>query len=283
MRNVGRNQPEAIRAKLREFDLGRIADRLLAMARPAVRVETFGAGTVPPGESKVGGLPAAPPNVTWPGRMSLLAQFDLAAVRATGFACPLAGEGLLTFFYDRVRSGGPGNREPGQVFLWPKRDLRLLEPPDHDIEVFHPAQVALSCQLTLPDAHMDNPWLPELELTRDELDRLSEFAGCADETLGLVGSHQLFGWPRSCRAELHWGATRTPLPLGWLPAWRAGDSQTLRRLGEAARGFRCLAQFDEDRYADLRWVDAGTCTFLIALDGTELAPLCAARTVLDCC
>ena len=283
MRYVDSNQPGAIRAKLHEFDLGRVADRLLAMARPAVRVETYGAGTIPPGESKVGGLPAAPPNVTWPGRMSLLAQFDLAEVRATGFACPLAGEGLLTFFYHRDRTERLVAGEPGQVCLWPKRDLCLLEPPDDDIEVFHPARVRMSCQLTLPDAHMDNPWLPELDLSRDELDRLSEFAVLAEETLGLVGSHQLFGWPRSCRAELHWGATRTPLPLGWLPAWRAGDRRTLRRLGEPARSFCCLAQFDEDRYADLWWEDAGTCTFLLGTDGSELAPLCAARTVLDCC
>jgi hypothetical protein len=133
----------AIDAFLRDPELGRVADELAALVRPAIRLAALPreADTAPLGASAFGGVPDLPVGVPWPvarlrvpvptaafrraypeaphlppdGRLALpfIAQIALTVAHPYDAAGLLPTTGLLSFFYNPIAY--PSDAEGGEV------------------------------------------------------------------------------------------------------------------------------------------------------------------------
>jgi len=96
---------EGLRSALHRQGLGRVAEDLLAMAAPMVRIYAKPAEdeAIPIGASKLGGQPDLPEGVEWPAwhePMGFLGQFNLAEVAPHDTEAALPTAGLLSFFFE---------------------------------------------------------------------------------------------------------------------------------------------------------------------------------------
>lgn len=96
---------EEVRQYLHDSGLARIADDILALAKPAIRVNTqpVPEESVPVGGSKMGGNPDLPDGFAYPAwhePMRFIAQFNLASVHKFDREGLLPTHGLLSFFYE---------------------------------------------------------------------------------------------------------------------------------------------------------------------------------------
>src|SRR5262245_865556 len=91
-------------SRLRAAGLDRVADRILSLARPAIRLTSrAGHDGWSVGSSRIGGYPDLPAGAEWPswnGRaLSFLAQLNLAELQRYRGCDVLPATGLLQFFY----------------------------------------------------------------------------------------------------------------------------------------------------------------------------------------
>lgn len=96
---------EGLRSALHRQGLGRVAEDLLAMAAPMVRIYAKPAEdeAIPIGASKLGGQPDLPEGVerpAWHEPMGFLGQFNLAEVAPHDTEAALPTAGLLSFFFE---------------------------------------------------------------------------------------------------------------------------------------------------------------------------------------
>ncbi|MEZ4670105.1 MAG: YwqG family protein [Anaerolineae bacterium] len=85
---------------LLKHGLERVADPLLALARPAIRIHTLPAddSAMPLGASKWG-LPHLPPDIEWPEALDFIGQFNLADIHPLVHEHWLPETGMLSIFY----------------------------------------------------------------------------------------------------------------------------------------------------------------------------------------
>lgn len=96
---------EELRSVLYEHQLGRVADRLMELAAPTVRIylQQQDDADLAVGSSKMGGVADLPEGVPWPSwhePMAFIAQFNLADVAPYDPEGALPPQGLLSFFYE---------------------------------------------------------------------------------------------------------------------------------------------------------------------------------------
>lgn len=209
-----------IRALLHQRGLARVAEALLALAAPTIRIYIRRADeeAIPLGASKIGGRPDLPPGATWPSwhePMAFIAQFNLAAVAPYDREGALPSRGLLSFFYETdgeplysARLGRPSDADLDtyptidSTMSWcvpyqpqdPTTFVRQAIPSTLNKRVRFPACSArFATELSLPDA--GSPEVEPLELTEDEQRALGDLQDDVNRGNWQDGGHRLLGYP----------------------------------------------------------------------------------------
>lgn len=162
-----------------------LKDRVLRLARPALRMKTSVAGRrkIPIGVSKTGGLPDLPPGYRWPpggdchatynddtggtDRLAgFLAQVNFAEIAHTQAAKELPEAGLLSFFcFQDIENDNPDAIGAKAIFFPDPAALVRTDPPGElteGNEVMPPHRLTFEETLDLPEAY-DGPWSQELK------------------------------------------------------------------------------------------------------------------------
>lgn len=226
---------------------------VVARAAPASPRSSGLTAGVPVHGSQLGGLPRLPADVPWPvdadGPLSLLAQLDLAEVRAAGTDEVLPATGLLTVFGRLAATGGPrpvtlpGARtssaegpavpEGPEWPEWPPAEAGTVADPDSWRVVV--ADTATSVLAATPGEVVVAPYLPvrvvpawslpsladDLVLPRDD-----DHWTAAVQALDLAPRHRVGGWPTVVDGAVH-------------SVFEAAG-------GGGAERFRLLVQLDDD-------------------------------------
>lgn len=169
-----------------EAGLPELRDRLLRLARPALRMEQTKADDrrIPVGASKIGGLPDLPPGFSWPfggdcraiynddteGEERLagfLAQVNFAEVAHTQAAArDLPPTGLLSFFcFQDIENDDPDVIGAKAIFFPDTKELMRTKPPEELTEgngVIPARRLTFAETLDLP-ADWKGPWSEELK------------------------------------------------------------------------------------------------------------------------
>lgn len=160
----------ALRARLAANGLARVADDLLALAQPAIRLDLTrmaDEAAIPLGASKVGGEPDLPTGTPWPAAddglpLPFIAQIRLADIASYDPEGDLPHEGFLSFFY-AINDAEGGLRiidDPSAWrVIWTRDEaapLARIAPPtalsDAPDAHFPACSVAFARRLTLPDS-----------------------------------------------------------------------------------------------------------------------------------
>jgi uncharacterized protein (TIGR02996 family) len=206
--------------------LAELRDRVLRLARPALRMKKGAAGgrKIAVGASKIGGLPDLPPGFRWPRGADCRATYndDTAGVdRLAGFvaqvncaetADTLAGRdlpeaGVLSFFcFQDIENDNPDVIGAKAVYFPDPARLARAEPPGELTEgngVIRPRRLTFEETLDLPEAH-SGPWAGEL--TPDpgaDYDVLDYFRALNFENLLGYGRSTTGGDPTPSKRSRH--------------------------------------------------------------------------------
>src|ERR1700745_335741 len=129
--------PDHLRARLAEAGLGAASERIMALARPSIRLTANGQTDSGIAVSRLGGEPDLPSETRWPEYdepLSFIAQVDLSEYHLTSATRGLPLAGLLSFFYvadQSVWGFDPKDRGAWRVlFTPPNVGLRRIPTPD---------------------------------------------------------------------------------------------------------------------------------------------------------
>lgn len=277
----------ALRTGIESRGLGALADEILALARPAIRVvpTPTALADLPIGASRIGGTPDLPrgtPWPTWKGEpQSFLGQFDLASLARLPASAALPSEGSLIFFYSaRQDTWGfdPDDRESWSViYAAPGDPLTRAEPPVAvpDGGVFPPCAVEFEETLTLPP--LDSMPIDALALTDPQADAYADLLDAVTPE-----GHQLLGHPFQIQSDMtvECQLVSNGLSLADAGAWK---DPRVAELEKGRADWRLLFQVDSDDAARMMWGDTGLLYFWIRLE--DLAARAFDRTwmVLQCC
>ncbi len=171
-------------SKLRADDrLSRIADSLIAMFQPAIRLRTFPCreDALPLGSTRIGGRPDLTDDVIWPvwkdRPLAFLAQINLNDLARFPFASVLPQSGWLLFFYDAEQltwGFDPQDLESWRVILMPDDGSPLTRRgiPAKALRngFYKPCRIEMQEILTAPP--VNSPFVRELNLTESEEDKM---------------------------------------------------------------------------------------------------------------
>jgi len=138
----------------------------LALQKPSLRITTHLANNeLPPGRSKIGGLPDFPPQLAWPRNsqrsLSFIAQMNLEEMPHKIIGIPMPETGILYFFYDIVDlpcAHEENGMQNWQVWYHPTtNDITPCNaPPDiaddtDDITLLRPTLIRWEPEVTYPE------------------------------------------------------------------------------------------------------------------------------------
>lgn len=194
--------------RLRARGLGRVADEVSRLARPAIRLSLTRTeeNDIPAGMSKVGGTADLPPGVEWPGwrggPLPFIAQVRMEEMAALDPEGDLPHHGLLSFFYSLNNPDGElgdGNDPTAWRALYTENAMRAERRPLPDalaerLDTLFPAcAVAFSRRLTLPDS--ETAVVRALGLTNDERLAYIDLVGGSSASFETEMDHRLLGYP----------------------------------------------------------------------------------------
>lgn len=203
-----------IKRLLQEGFPGLAADRLFALARPAIGLwPQAPQPDLVPTASRWGGMPLAPPTWSWPcfetEPMFFLGQINCAELHGLPAAEQLPDAGLLAFFADHDAVTGCDDFGESRVFHWPELNgLRPAEPPVEVQTVFPRAALAFRPLLDLshPHSRAVSMILSDPEDIRRYYDLYELVAGhgIPEEVRNnfYCSRSKLFGWPRPVQNDL---------------------------------------------------------------------------------
>ncbi len=254
----------ALKAKLDAAGRTGLADRILRLARPAVRIATepSAESRIPVGASRFGGAPDMPPGREWPAwkgrRLAFLAQINLADLKVFPCCSVLPPSGLLQFFYDLEQS--TWGFDPKDRGSWAVRWEKATDGLERrKVDVAHPAaRVAFSPATTLPEP--DSPEFERLGLDRAQVRAWEEAIGEAES--GSTPRHQLLGHAEPVQGDMHLECQLASNGIS------TGDSSAYRNprasaLVSGASDWRLLLQLDSDEHCEMMWGDLGRLYFWI--------------------
>lgn len=219
------NEQARLTRKLELSPLAERHDEVMSLLKPALLLRTREStdAKIPVGDSKVGGQPDLPPEVTWPtdpdGKpLAFLAQLNLAEVARHPISLKgLPASGLLSVFSVRARCGEDGDgpdlpsgdwdEQGGWNAILHHKDITSLErraAPD-DIRTFAAAAIEMIPISSTPN-HRKEPNVAALEWDTDDYDALWDWnwdvrgmqlwqwlqRGGADTSHHLLGGYAVF-------------------------------------------------------------------------------------------
>ena len=201
---------ENLRARLMATGLSRVADEIIRVSMPSIRLDCLRAtdeAEPPLGGSRLGGAPDLPPGMSWPkwqdSPMAFIAQVNVAEIAGHDEQGHLPHAGLLSFFcaIDGTAAGVmPALDDPSSWMVsYFDGDLatlvRLRHPPDlPELLQFPACQASYSQELTLPN--IDSREVLALGLTELEWQAYVDVESGADIGYLPVMNHHLLGYPR---------------------------------------------------------------------------------------
>ncbi|HEY1817149.1 MAG TPA: YwqG family protein [Kofleriaceae bacterium] len=242
---------------------------ILQLAEPCIRFATRRAD-VPIGGSKIGGAPDLPPEAEWPTNpetLTFLAQIDLTEISRL-MPSPLPQDGLLAFFFDRTALD---EGEKACRVVHARGNLTRRRLPDGH-ETIHECAMDFTVGTSFPG--LGSPFIELLGPMSDvEAERFASLD--LRRRVGDTGSnHQLLGYPAGIQGDVMiQRAAHDRRFASWSAAERRAE----------ARRYRQLLALDTDDNADLRWVDMGTCWFLVSATDLERHELSRATSVIQFC
>ncbi len=256
--------------------LPRVAAELQSLARNSISVKPLlvkDEALLPPGTSKLGGLPDLPEGVDWPewnGKaLAFIAQFNLEEVAPFDLERLLPATGMLYFFYDaQMETWGDTLEDRGgaRVLYYSGDIARIRRTPFpetlHEWGRDYPAcRLELSSVLSMPSS--DSMYIAALDLTEEEVaayNGLEEWLAGSDEG---SADHRLLGYPSPIQQD----------DMEELCAWVTGginvgsgeeyQSERAEELKKTAADWLLLLQVDSDDAAGMMWGDAGTIYYWI--------------------
>ncbi len=269
---------EELQALLHQNELGRIADQLIELAAPTIRVYVQGAdeGDIPIGTSKLGGCPDLPEGVSWPAwheSMAFIGQINLAEVAPYDTEQVLPPYGLLSFFYET-------DGEPLHAERWGlPEDAPCVD--DYGVDVaqswrvlYHTADPATFQRRAIPSDL--NEWVHyapskvrcALEHTLPDVDgpEMQSLGPTADERIALIGidhdvnygkgweedGHHLLGYPYNLGGPALLDCGEEGQHVGGVWA-QATPEERLRIERETAAKWRLLLQVSGSGVTQMSW------------------------------
>lgn len=249
---------ETYRARLVAAKLDPYVERLVALARPSIRLESQRpVGDIPLGASRLGGRPDLPDDVAWPTfrgtPMAFVAQIDLASLRDLAGSGDLPPDGLLSCFFaveQQVWGNEPEDRGGWRVlYAEAGRTLRRRALPAALHDVFGMRRLDPRAEWTFaPDRSFE---VGALAMTDDEEERFWE---CLEPT--TVPAHRLGGHPDLVQNEMR---LLCELAANGLDP---GDERSYEpphgdEHADRAADWTLLLQVDSDEAAGMMWADLG--------------------------
>jgi uncharacterized protein YwqG len=250
----------AFRERLEAAGLGRFADSLVEMARPAVRLVPDPAMLVRDRSTRLGGSPELPSSIAWPrdddDPLSFVAQVNLADVAPYEAEGLLPRDGLLSFFYAAVKQEAwgfdPADHGSAAVLYVPATAETHTREPPTDLShegVFRPVSLQPQAETTFA------PWesydVETLGMTRDEG---FAYAGICHERDDVI--HRLLGHPDPVQGDMQ---VECQLVTNGLYCGDSTGYQDPRAadLRAGAAEWRLLLQIDSQDEAEMMWGDVG--------------------------
>jgi uncharacterized protein YwqG len=277
---------ERVTAHLRAAGLERLAERILPLARPAVRLVTTKARDekLPVGTSKVGGFPDLRRDGDWPTwseqRLGFLAQVNVADLRAFGFCDVLPEQGLLQFFYDRdQQTWGFDPKDRGSWCVRFESSVDGLARSVGD-KLYPTCRVDLHETVAMPT--WDSFDFEQLGLSSD--DREAYFRALDDVESAEPDAtplHQILGNPSPIQGDMQLECQL--VSNGIYCGGSAGYADPrAQQLAPGAADWRLLFQLDSDGAADMMWGDAGRLYFWITREALKQRRFDETWMILQC-
>ena len=265
--------------------LGTHVAALEPQVHPAIRLTATPSGAQRAGESRIGGRPDLPSDVSWPTYADLplgfLAQVDLAALPA---GTPLPPDGYLWFFYvaDQSTWGfDPKDAGSARVFYGPAGvPLSPAEPPAGmpDGGEYPACALAFEAYRDLPDLDTDHP--VSARLNEEEHERYQEIRDYLASGGGPT-AHKLLGHAQPVQGamELECALVTHGLYCGDRTGY---EDPRAAEAGKQAERWRLLLQLDTDDGASMMWGDVGRLYFWIREDDLQARRFDRTWTILQC-
>lgn len=259
----------AITAAWQQAGLQQLTPVVDKLALPSVRlvVNPSFETALQPGQSKIGGLPDLPANVTWPqlngAPMGFVAQVQLADVHSSDAAGLLPSTGVLSFFYDASQQtfgSDPKDKDGFKIFYFeqPATELKRTDLPT-DL----PSQARYRVCSVDFDTELTLPLQPKLEI--DSLQWSETDQQKYDTALqGLTSSvthpiHRMLGHPDTIQDDMR---MQCQLAANGV-ADPGADPQKVAALSAGANDWTLLLQVDSNQSVAMQWANAGMLYFWI--------------------
>ncbi|WP_028402657.1 YwqG family protein [Ectobacillus panaciterrae] len=248
-----------IEALIERYELTHLKDFIMPTVFPCIKVIPQQADIMPPGRSKMGGVPDFPRDWEYPvykdKPLHFLAQIDLSDLPQEGFSYKLPQTGLMYFFYlDDAEEGvwGEPEQKDGWRVLYYGGALDELEPRAEADRTY--AQCSISFEIT----HK----IPELFI-EDEADS-DRFLQMLEELMpDRYDNHQMFGVPFSVQGEV----------------FEEMEYYTKTN----AQEFTLLFQIDSDwEHLKMQWGDMGMLYFCMSHEALENERFEDAWCIMQC-
>jgi uncharacterized protein YwqG len=238
------------------------------LVRDSIRISTkpVDETKLPPGASKIGGLPDLPVNSIWPQwqgvPQSFIAQIRLEELQTYDTQKLLPPKGLLWFFYaaqQDVYGDDPSNKGAWQVFFTDNTEQlqRLSAPAQLPQEArFKPCSLSYSIELTLAVQ-------PELEIlglqwNNDEQKKYDTvFAAFHKQDDTSVSLYRMLGFADVLQDDMR---VQSQLNSNGIIDW---ESPKAKKLAQQANDWQLLLQIDTDEQIGMHWASAGRLYFWI--------------------
>lgn len=284
---------DELRAKIKEHQLDRLEEALVALARPGIQMHlspsTEQDAPVALGASKIGGDPDVPADFVWPAYedmpLTFIGQFrfsDFAHLDTEGL---LPRQGLLSFFYeaDSIPYGNYDSRDGWQVFYIADETHPLVRTPHPTtegnyglIQALKEHHIRYEAALHIPG---DSPAFRELmflgEKGRYHLPLEQESYYNLMSTLYAEPNHHFLGYPKLVQGEVEWECALYSQNIT-LPRSGPERDDILKTIDAQMRDWQFLFQIDTDDSLDVMWGDVGT--LYVCIPKASLA----ARRFEDC-
>lgn len=260
-------------AALQAANLKALIPSLDTLLRPSIRLTSVPSyeTAIPPGGTKLGGLPDLPTGTAWPemagAPMSFIAQIALGDVHPLDQAGVLPATGTLSFFYDASQQtfGADPKDRAGFKVLYFAGGPATLTRVDFPLNLpgegrFRVCSLSARVEETLPlQPNLEEPGLTWTDDDQAKYDSMLQAVVTGDAAQHPI--HRLLGNPDTIqddmRLECQLAANGVADPSA--PAVQA----QVARLTPGAADWLLLLQVDSDPGATMTWANAGMLYFWI--------------------
>lgn len=270
---------ETIDTLLANAGLAYIADQLKGLALPSIRLirHAIQDNLLPPGASKLGGVPDLPPDAQWPiwrgMPLAFVAQINLAEILVLHEPGSLPSSGLLSFFYHpdqmAVPAYDPASRGGWRVFYYEGQVSQLqrrpipsmlldMQPP---LLYGHFPACALTFVVTTTYPHPFSLSVQAMRLSQEEFEAYWNVRDTLQQE-DHEPLHRLFGYADILQDDMQIQSQFASHGIYFgdgLPKAHKNVGQIL----SGASDWRLLLQLDTDPVAEMCWGIEGRCYYWI--------------------